>query len=232
MAKVADPAKVITGKARSTMMFVTKFTTTDKDGKSVDPHVSTGILIPKKDKKTIKAIEKAIEVAAKKKGLKVRKGSTKFNYPLRDCDAEIENGDFTPDDPKPYKGMMYLKAKNWRIPGLVDASNDRIEDVDDRGEICVSGYWFRFSITFKGYSNESEGIRVELNNMMFVKEDDRLDGGASAESDFEDYAIDDDDDDDDDDDADDVDDEDDDEDEDEKPSRRRKSSGKTSRRRK
>lgn len=228
MAKVADPAKVITGKARSTMMFVTKFTTTDKDGKTVDPHVSTGILIPKKDKKTIKAIEKAIEVAAKKKGLKVRKGSSKFNYPLRDCDVEIENGDFEPQDPKPYKNMMYVKAKAWKIPGLVDASNDRIEDVDDRGEMCVSGFWFRFSITFKGFINESEGVRVELNNMMFVKEDERLDGGASAESDFENYAIDDDDDDDDDD----VDDDDDDDGEDEKPSRRRNSSGKKSRRRK
>ena len=203
MAKAMDPCKVITGKARSTMMFVTKMTNTDRDGKEVTPFTSTGILIPKKDKKTIKNIEQAIELAAKKKSLKVRKGSAKFHYPLQDCDAQMESGDFEPDDPKPYEGMMYLKAKSYRLPGVVDSSNSRIEDIDDLQEICVSGYFFRFSITFKAFDNESQGVRIELNNMMFVKEGDRLDGGASAESDFESYAIDDDDDDDDSDDDDD-----------------------------
>lgn len=214
-----DPCKVITGKARSTMMFVTKLTDTNKDGDEVTPFCSTGILIPKKDKKTIKAIENAIEIAAKKKNLKVRKNSAKFHYPLQDCDQQIEDGDFTPDDPKPYKGMMYLKAKAWKLPGVVDSSRNRFEDIDDLMEVCVSGYWFHFSITFKPFDNESQGVRVELNNIMFIKEDERLDGGASAEADFENFKIEDDDDDE----------IDFDDDEDEKPSRR--SSKRRSRRR-
>lgn len=193
----ADPCKVITGTSRATMMFVNQLSDTDKDGKSQDPQCATGILIPKKDKKTIAAIEKAISAACKKKGIKnPGKSTRKFWYPLQDCDEAMDSGDFEPEDPSIYEGNMYLKAKKFSLPGLVDASNTKIEDTEDRQTMCVSGYWFRFSITFKGFSNEMDGCWVQLNNLMFVKEDDRLDGGASAESDFEDFADDDEDDDD------------------------------------
>ena len=221
MALKKDPCKVITGKARSTMMFVTQLTNQDKDGNELDYEwCSTGILIPKKDKKTIAAIEKAIDAACKKKRLKnVGKTTKKFWYPLQDCEEAIADGEFETNTPEVYEDMMYLRAKAYSLPGLVDALNNAIEDPDDRREMCVSGYWFRFSITFKGFSNEMDGVRVQLNNMMFQKEDDRLDGGASATSDFEEFAEE----------------EDDntpfDEEEDEKPSRKSRGSRRSKRRR-
>lgn len=191
-----DPCKVITGKARSTMMFVTEMSNTDKDGKELDyEYCSTGILIPKKDKKTIKAIEKAIDAACRKKGIKnLGKTTKKFWYPLQDCAQAIDDGDFETDTPEIYEDMMYLKAKAYQLPGLVDSGNDPVISASERKTLCVSGYWFRFSITFKGFDNESVGVRVQLNNLMFVEEDDRLDGGASAESDFAEFAEDNDDD--------------------------------------
>lgn len=184
-----DVTKVITGKARSTMMFVNELGRSKKDKDDVTAYCGTGILIRKKDKKTVRAIEAAIEAASQAKfGKKARKNSAKFNYPLRDCDAEIANGDFEPENPEEFAGCFYLRAKTWRVPGLVDQFNKPVDDVDDRKLLCYSGNYFRFSINFIGFENESEGIRVQLNNMMFVEEGERMDGGSSATSDFEDFA--------------------------------------------
>ena len=214
MATSKDPCKVITGKSRSTMMFINSLSDADKNGADQTPQCSTGILIPKKDKKTIGDIKKAIDAACRKKGIKnIGKTTKKFWYPLIDSEQAIADGEFEPDDPSIYKGMYFLRAKAYSLPGLVDANNELIEDIDDRKDMCVSGYYFRFSITFKGFDNESTGAWCQLNNVMFLEEGERLDGGARADKDFEEYSEYDDE----------YDDEDDDEDDDDSRSRGSKS---------
>ena len=192
-AKPADKTKVITGVCRSSYMFLNELTPPkDKNGNVKEgAHMCrTSIIIPKKDKETIKKIRVAIKRAAEAKmGADVNVKARKFLNPLRDADAEMESGDFEPDNPKDYKGCYFLNAKGYKLPGLVDAENNPIIDQEEREEILVSGYYFRFSISFRGFDNESKGVRVLLNNLMFIKEGERLDGGKSAEEDFEDYAV-------------------------------------------
>jgi hypothetical protein len=194
------PTKVITGpKCRSSFMYVNKL---EKDDNDVNK-CRTQVLIPKSDTKTVNAMKAAIDEASMVKfGKKALKTSSKFNYPLRDGDQELEDEEIEGEH---YKGHYFLSATAYKVPGLVDKSNTRIEDPDEREEVCVSGNHFRFSLTVKGFDNESKGIRVLLNNLMFIKEGERLDGGMKAEDEFEafedsdddDVVVDDDDDDDD-----------------------------------
>ena len=63
-------------------------------------------------------------------------------------------------------------------------------------EEIYSGVWAIMSVTFYGYDvSGNKGIAVGLNNIMKFKDDERLGGRASAESDFEDVDLGDEDDD-------------------------------------
>ncbi|MCH8821309.1 DUF2815 family protein [Patescibacteria group bacterium] len=207
-----NPAKVITGKCRSTFMFTEELRPDEKYPDRAH-RCSTGILISKKDKNTIKAIEKAIKAAAIKKfGADIKVKSRKFDYPLHDGDEALEDGD---RDGEEYKNHYYLNAKAYKIPGLVDTDAQKVP-FDEREEYINSGNYYYFSIVFKGFDVDgNKGVRVEINNMMFIKEGESLDGRASAEDDFSSYGGGDDDDED---------------DEEEKTSRRSKRKGKRSRR--
>ena len=177
-------AKVITGKARSSYMRVTKLQE-DDNGNMI---CSSGILIPKKDKATVTAIREAIRSVAEKKfgsEIDIFK-SKKMRQPLLDGDELADDPESSIGDEA--RGCYFLNAKAYKLPGVVDKHNERIIDIDELDEICVSGYYFRFSLTFKAYDNESKGVRALLNNLMFMGEGERLDGGKSAEQEFEDYA--------------------------------------------
>ena len=181
-------AKVITGKARSSYMRVTKLQE-DDNGNMI---CSSGILIPKKDKVTVTAIREAIRSVAEKKfgsEIDIFK-SKKMRQPLLDGDELADDPESSIGDEA--RGCYFLNAKAYKLPGVVNKHNERIIDIDELDEICVSGYYFRFSLTFKAYDNESKGVRALLNNLMFMGEGERLDGGKSAEQEFEDYAEDDD----------------------------------------
>lgn len=186
----SNGVRLITGKARSTYMRVLSLQE-DDNGNNI---CSTGILIPKKDKKTINEIKAAIrEVAEKKFGSEIDIfKSKKMRQPLLDCDELADDPESSFGDES--RGYYFINAKAYKLPGVVDRHNERITDPDELEEICVSGFWFRFSITIKAYENESRGVRCLLNNIMFVAEGERLDGGKSAEQEFGDYAEDDDDD--------------------------------------
>ena len=182
--------KVITEVCRSSYMFVNKLEEDDNGTKKC----KTAILIPKKNKRTIKAIQAAIEAASQKKfHKKAVKGSSKWSYPLRDGDAELESGELEVENPHDYEGMYFLSATAYKIPQLVNNENERVEDFEEREEMCVSGNWFKFSITFKGFEVDgNKGVRALLNNIMYWKEGDRLDGGKKAEEDFDGQGVDDD----------------------------------------
>jgi len=177
--------RFITGKARSSFMRVIKLEEDDNGNKVC----KTGIMIPKKDRKTVKALKETIQAVARQKfgnEIDIFK-SKKMHNPLLDGDEAADDPEI-PSVGNESRGYYLLNAKAYKLPQVVDKHNERITDIDELEEICVSGFWFRFSLTFKAFDNESRGVRVLLNNLMFVEEGERLDGGKSAEEDFEDFA--------------------------------------------
>jgi len=175
-----NPSKMVTGVVRSSFMRCTKLEEDDKGNKKC----GSMFIIPKKDKRTIAKAEKAIEAASQKKfGKKAVKNSRNWSYPLRDGDKEAKDGSLPESvDPKTVKGCYFINTNAYKLPGLVDEDNEVVEDFEDREKMLMSGYYFKVSITFKGFDNESKGVRVEINNLMFVKEGERLDGGVAADS--------------------------------------------------
>lgn len=193
--------KMIIENARSTYMKVMKLEKPSKG--NGEATCSTGIMIPKSDKKTVAIIKAIIRNLAEKKfgsEIDIFK-SKKMRQPLKDGDELSADPEQTGYG-KEVEGYYIISTKAFKLPGLVNRRNEPVLDPDERAEICVSGFWFHFSVTFNAYDVDTDeggkarGVNVRINNLMFVKEGDRLDGGASAEQDFEDYSIDDDEDDD------------------------------------
>jgi len=166
--------KVITGKVRFSYVHVFEATSIEEGGTK---KFSTAILIPKKDKKTIAAIEAAI-VAATNEGLKSKFGGKKpanLKTPLRDGDEE------RPDD-EVYAGHYFLNASSVRRPGVVDQDTNPILDKEE----FYSGCYGRASINFYAFAvSGNKGIAAGLNNVQKLEDGDNLGGGASsAEDDF------------------------------------------------
>lgn len=224
-----NPAKVIVGSpekpCRSSFMFCRSLTEPTEEQKAKNPKAtatgSSAFLFSKKDKGTYKKVMAAIKAAGKKKfGDKFNPSSRKYSIAIRDGNELYEDEDYSVGEEA--KGMWFISTKCYKVPQLVDQHNQRVIDPDAVDDMMCSGNYFLPSITFKAFDNESKGVRAELNNLMYIKEGERLDGSSSAESDFEEYAVDPDDYDEDDDD--------DDDDEDEAPRRSRKKSKKSKRR--
>lgn len=146
------------------------------DGDPDNGKFMTNVLIPKEEKETIKAIREAIE-AAKKNGIVSRwdgKEPKKLDLPLRDGDTDKEDDDV-------YADHFFINAKCTSRPGVVDKKRNPIMDEDD----VYSGMWAVVSVTFFPYNvSGNKGIACGLNNVMKTKDDERLGGRTSAESDF------------------------------------------------
>jgi hypothetical protein len=144
----------------------------------------TNVLIPKSEKKTVAALEKAID-EAKKAGIVGKWGGKepkKLELPLHDGNDKED---------EVYDDCYYVNAKCSTRPGIVDRNKAAITDEEE----IYSGVWAYVSVTFFAYDvNGNKGIACGLNNVMKFKDDERLGGRVSAEADFAD--IDDDDDDD------------------------------------
>lgn len=180
MAQNADQTKVITGLVRFSYVHVFKPEAIEE---GQDKKYSCAILIPKKDKATLKKIEAAIE-KAKENGKSDKFGGkipANLKTPLRDGDEE------RPDD-EAYKGMMFLNANAKNQPGVVNAQREPIIDETE----FYSGCWGHASITLYPYNvNGSKGVAAGLNNVMKTKDDTNLGGRVSAEADFADIDVDD-----------------------------------------
>ena len=200
---MASPSKIFLGStkspARSSFMFL-KALQADKHG---NMKCKTAILLPKSDKKSYKAMIAAVDAAGKKKFgdtfncLKTKK----YTIPFRDGDELADDPDHSMGEEA--RGHWVINATAYKIPHMVDRQAQLVIDRDELDEKLRSGNYFMFSVTFKPFDNESSGVRTELNNLMYVKEGETLDGSESGESEFEQYAMDSDSDDDDDDDDDD-----------------------------
>ena len=103
----------------------------------------------------------------------------------------MRDGDEKEDDV--YADNFYINAKASTRPGIVDRNVRPITDEDD----VYSGMWAIVSVTFYAYDvNGNRGIACGLDNVMKTKDDTRLCGRSSAESDFDGIELDDIDDDD------------------------------------
>lgn len=144
------------------------------------PKYSVSLIIPKSDKRTVKAINEAVEEAYHE-GESRLKGNGKsvpalsvIRTPLRDGDLE------RPDDPA-YANSWFLNANSTTPPGIVDAARNEILN---RSEV-YSGCYGRASINFYAYnSNGNRGIAAGLNNLQKLRDGEPLGGRASAAADF------------------------------------------------
>lgn len=170
--KIINETKVVFGPCRlSYTHLLEKYT---PEGATEGKYM-TNVLIPKDERKTVQALEKAID-AAKKAGVIGKwsgKEPRKLDLPLRDGDEK---------DDDTYAGHYFINAKCSTKPGVVDKNRQNITDEEE----VYSGMWAYVSVTFYAYDvNGNKGIACGLNNVMKFKDDDRLGGRVSAESDFE-----------------------------------------------
>lgn len=175
--------KVIFGPCRLSYTHV--FNRYNPDGDQADGKYMTNVLIPKDEKETIEAINKAI-AEAKKQAIVSKWGGKepkKLDMPLRDGDEK---------DDENYEGHLFVNAKSNTRPGIVDRKKVPIVDEEE----VYSGVWAIVSVTFFGYDkNGNKGVACGLNNIMKFKDDEHFGGRVSAESDFGNVDLGDDDDD-------------------------------------
>ena len=176
--------KVVFGPCR--LSYTHLFEKWSMEGSTDEGQYCTNVLIPKDEKETIKAIEEAIAEAKKSAIVNKWKGvdPKKLMLPLSDGDEKD-----TSDDT--YSNHYYINAKCNTKPGVVDKNKMPITDEEE----IYSGVWAICSVTFYGYDfGGKKGIACGLNNVMKFKDDERLGGRISADSDFEDVSFDEDDD--------------------------------------
>lgn len=181
--------KVVTGLVRLSYVNIFK---SRSFSEGQDAKYSVCVLIPKDDKKTLKAIRAAIEEATEE-GVNSKWGGKKpknLKTPLHDGDDERA------DEAEEYENMYFLNATSNQKPGIVDKDLNEILDPDE----VYSGCWGRVSINFYPFDAKgNRGIAAGLNNVQKMKDGERLGAArASAEDDFGDgFKVSDDDDDDD-----------------------------------
>lgn len=181
---IVKESKVTFGPCRLSYTHV--FSKYNPDGDDKNAKYMTNVLIPAKEKETVAAIQKAID-AAKASGIVSKWGGKepkKLDMPLRDGDDKDKDADV-------YAGMLYVNAKSSTRPGIV--GRDKAPIVDE--EEIYSGVWAIVSVTFYPYdTNGKRGVACGLNNIMKFKDDEKLGGRCSAETDFADIDLEDDDD--------------------------------------
>lgn len=139
---------------------------------SSEPRYQMLLALPKDDPFWKKA-EAAVIAAAKAKWGEIPK---KFKNPIKDGDEEGEYDNL--------KGCYFINASNTRRPGVIDKNRQPIIDAEE----LYSGAWYHASVRVYAWQHSTggKGCSFSLNNVMKVKDDERFDGGTSAEEDFAD----------------------------------------------
>ena len=170
---IIKDTKVVFGPCRLSYTHV--FSKFSPDGDADHGKFMTNVLIPKDEKETVKALQKAIETAKQQAVVSKWGGKEpkKILLPLNDGDDK--------EDAPEYEGCFYVNAKCSTRPGICDKNRSPIKDEDE----IYSGVWAIVSVNFYGYSiSGNTGVACGLNNIMKFKDDDRLGGRSSVESDF------------------------------------------------
>lgn len=171
-----NSTKVVTGKVRLSYVHLFEKFAQNEDQ---EPKYSCVILVPKSDKKTIRAIE-AAQAAAIENGKSSRwegKVPKNLKSTFRDGDEE---GDLE-KNPE-YEGHMFMNVSAKTKPGIVDRD---LNPIMDSSEI-YSGCYARVSINAFPYSvSGNKGTSFGLNNVQFLEDGEPLGGRSRAEDDFE-----------------------------------------------
>lgn len=173
VATEVSATQVITGKVRLSYVNIFKPRKSD-DG---DEKYSVMLLIPKSDKKTVKAILAAIE-AAKEAGRTSKFGGKipkNLKITFRDGDEERDT-----DDQPEYEGHYFMNVSSNRQPGIVDR---RLRPIIDPTAV-YSGCYARVEINAAPFNAEgSKGISFYLNNVQFLEDGEPLGGTISKPED-------------------------------------------------
>lgn len=144
------------------------------------------VLIPKEDEALLKSFEAAVH-SAKKAGIekgkftKAQANGPKFKTPLRDGDVEFKAEIVKSPE---HKGHMFFNCSSFDPVGIVNVNGSPITTSEE----IYSGCWARLDLSFYPFnSGGSMGVAVGLNNLLKVKDDDRLDGRQNAAEAFKDY---------------------------------------------
>lgn len=170
--------KLITEVFRSSYAFVNE-PYVNKDNPNDEPKYSIQMIFDKSNEKALKPIvQAAANAAASKWGEMKNWPKMKYNVlNLAIDESELEE--------KHYIDTMINSAKSKNKPGIVGPDAKPLMDADD----FYSGCDARASITAFAYDTaQNKGVSFGLNNVMKIKDNERLDGRAAAEEDFSDYA--------------------------------------------
>jgi hypothetical protein len=127
------------------------------------------------------AIDKAIKYVKENEKSKLvnKNGIVPSNLPVMKRDGDT---DPTYEGNEIYKDNWVVNCTNkLQQPGLVDRNRQPIMNKDE----IYSGMWVYASVTYRAYDNDGKGICAFINNIMKIKDGDRLDGAISAEKEFE-----------------------------------------------
>lgn len=130
---------------------------------------SVSLIIPKKDTKTIEAINKAIsDVIAESQAKLGTSNKAKLRIPLRDGDVDKE-------EDEAYQNSYFINASNKRQPVVVDNHNNKILDPDE----VYSGCYGFACISFFAYnSNGNKGVGCCIEAIQKTNDGESLGGGA------------------------------------------------------
>lgn len=176
----AEGTKVRTGEVR--FSYANVFEPKAMEG-STDKKYSVCLVIPKSDKKTIKAVKSAIQKAADA-GL-----NTKFGgKPVKKVMDILKDGDEERPDDDTVANCYFINANAKTKPGVVYRNLQPITDTTD----FYSGCYGLASVNFYAFNaNGNKGVACGLNNLVKLRDGEFLGGRASAEDDFADLDLDD-----------------------------------------
>jgi Protein of unknown function (DUF2815) len=155
----------------------------DKNGNPVTQY-SCQLLVPKNDKfakENETNIDAAINYLKSKEKSKLanKNGVVPSNLKIAKRDGDT---DPTYEGDSVYKDMWVVNATNKKgKPGIIDINRQPINDEQE----IYSGMWVYASVTFGAYDGEGKGIAAYINNVMKLRDDERLDGRIEAADEFE-----------------------------------------------
>ncbi len=79
------------------------------------------------------------------------------------------------------EGSMFFNATTKNRPGVVGPD---VQEISDPG-VVYAGCRVKASVTAFGFDNVSKGIAFALNNVQFLRDGERLDGGVPASEEFD-----------------------------------------------
>lgn len=163
---MSDELTVVTGVCRFSYVHLTEPWAYKPEDQ---PKYSVTLLIPKKDKATMKKIF-AAEEAAKQLG-KTSKWGGKIPRNLKSI---IRDGDeeYDPEENPEYVGMYFMAVSSPETypPGLVDKNRNEILDKTE----LYSGCWGRVQIRAFPYSGQSNGVSFGLNHVQKIRDGEPL----------------------------------------------------------